>query len=173
MPAATLLLAAGVLGLLIIPAKWIPTEETNSTSHFKDLFHWYLRALHKVRYLIFRADLLIYKDLRVLQGKRWLLSKEFFNYSFISYEAVFYAGVFTGFLSAVESPALQVQLLFTMNVIIMANQALEMRVLTPSLFSISAEKQNIWLYQLSLFTFSVLQVKNQAVLLLIFFHPCF
>lgn len=174
LPAATLLLAAGVLGLLIIPAKWIPTEETNSTSHFKDLFHWYLRALHKVRYLIFRADLLIYKDLRVLQGKRWLLSKEFFNYSFISYEAVFYAGVFTGFLSAVESPALQVQLLFTMNVIIMVNQALEMRVLTPSLFSISAEKQNIWLYQLSLSSlFQFFRSKIKLFYCLFFFPSLF
>nr|WGD96608.1 hypothetical protein P5627_10810 [Bacillus safensis] len=68
---------------------------------------------------------------------------------FMSYEAFFYVGVMTGLISLIDHQALQIQLLFTLNVMILANQTYEMRMLTPSIFSLSAEKKNIWLYELS------------------------
>lgn len=133
------------------PVRWIPTgkEHDQSSKHFKDLFYWYFQALDKIQGSLFQNNMLIQKDLKVLKEKRWLLSKEFFNYMFMSYEAFFYVGVMTGLISLVDHQALQIQLLFTLNVMILANQTYEMRILTPSIFSFSAEKKNIWLYELS------------------------
>lgn len=133
------------------PVRWIPTgkEHDQSSKHFKDLFYWYFQALDKIQGSLFEKNMLIQKDLKVLKEKRWLLSKEFFNYMFMSYEAFFYVGVMTGLISLVDHQALQIQLLFTLNVMILANQTYEMRILTPSIFSLSAEKKNIWLYELS------------------------
>ncbi|OMP28009.1 hypothetical protein BAE31_07245 [Bacillus sp. I-2] len=133
------------------PVRWIPTgkEHDQSSKHFKDLFYWYFQALDKIQGSLFEKNMLIQKDIKVLKEKRWLLSKEFFNYMFMSYEAFFYVGVMTGLISLVDHQALQIQLLFTLNVMILANQTYEMRILTPSIFSLSAEKKNIWLYELS------------------------
>ncbi|QNH46346.1 hypothetical protein JNUCC24_11895 [Bacillus sp. JNUCC-24] len=133
------------------PVRWIPTgkEHDQSSKHFRDLFYWYFQALDKIQSSLFQKNMLIQKDLKVLKEKRWLLSKEFFNYMFMSYEAFFYVGVMTGLISLIDHQALQIQLLFTLNVMILANQTYEMRMLTPSIFSLSAEKKNIWLYELS------------------------
>lgn len=133
------------------PVRWIPTgkEHDQSSKHFRDLFYWYFQALDKIQNSLFQKNMLIQKDLKVLKEKRWLLSKEFFNYMFMSYEAFFYVGVMTGLISLIDHQALQIQLLFTLNVMILANQTYEMRMLTPSIFSLSAEKKNIWLYELS------------------------
>ncbi|WP_337924672.1 hypothetical protein [Bacillus safensis] len=133
------------------PVRWIPTgkEHDQSSKHFRDLFYWYFQALNKIQGSLFQKNMLIQKDLKVLKEKRWLLSKEFFNYMFMSYEAFFYVGVMTGLISLIDHQALQIQLLFTLNVMILANQTYEMRILTPSIFSLSAEKKNIWLYELS------------------------
>lgn len=133
------------------PVRWIPTgkEHDQNSKHFKDLFYWYFQALDKIQGSLFQKNMLIQKDLKVLKEKRWLLSKEFFNYMFMSYEAFFYVGIMTGLISLIDHQALQIQLLFTLNVMILANQTYEMRMLTPSIFSLSAEKKNIWLYELS------------------------
>ncbi|WP_256928554.1 hypothetical protein [Bacillus sp. F2HM] len=133
------------------PVRWIPTgkEHDQSSKHFRDLFYWYFQALDKIQGSLFQKNMLIQKDLKVLKEKRWLLSKEFFNYMFMSYEAFFYVGVMTALISIIDHHTLQVQLLFTLNVMILANQTYEMRMLTPSIFSLSAEKKNIWLYGLS------------------------
>lgn len=133
------------------PVRWIPTgkEHDQSSKHFRDLYYWYFQALDKIQGSLFQKNMLIQKDLKVLKEKRWLLSKEFFNYMFMSYEAFFYVGVMTGLISLIDHQALQIQILFTLNVMILANQTYEMRMLTPSIFSLSAEKKNIWLYELS------------------------
>lgn len=133
------------------PVRWIPTEkdQDQSSKHFRDLFYWYFHVLHKIQGSLFRQNVLIQKDIKLLKEKRWLLSKEFFNYMFMSYEAFFYIGVFTGLISIIDHQALQIQLLFTLNIMILANQSYEMRMLTPSIFALSAEKKNIWLYELS------------------------
>lgn len=60
---------------------------------------------------------------------------------FMSYEAFFYVGIMTSLISLIDHQALQIQLLFTLNVMILANQTYEMRMLTPSIFSLSAEKE--------------------------------
>lgn len=141
----------GAVFIMMSPVRWIPTGRNHdqSSTHFQDLFYWYFQALHKIQGSLFRKKVLIQKDLKLLKEKRWLLSKEFFNYMFMSYEAFFYIGFFTGLISIMDHQALQIQLLFTLNVMILANQSYEMRMLTPSIFSLSAEKKNIWLFELS------------------------
>lgn len=125
------------------PVRWIPTgkEHDPSSKHFRDLYYWYFQALDKIQGSLFQKNMLIQKDLKVLKEKRWSLSKEFFNYMFMSYEAFFYVGVMTGLISLIDHQALQIQILFTLNVMILANQTYEMRMLTPSIFSLSAEKR--------------------------------
>lgn len=135
-----------LLGSAIVmrsPVRWIPTEkdQDQSSKHFRDLFYWYFQVLHKIQGSLFRQNVLIQKDIKLLKEKRWLLSKEFFNYMFMSYEAFFYIGVFTGLISIIDHQALQIQLLFTLNIMILANQSYEMRMLTPSIFALSAEKR--------------------------------
>ncbi|MEK5271929.1 hypothetical protein NSR00_14380 [Aeribacillus sp. FSL K6-8394] len=138
-----------LVGVLSLPVKMIPTEDHGEIKRFRDFFHFYLLLLHWVRSIILPKNVLIYKDLQIIREKRWLLSKEFFNYMLLSYEAFFYIGFFTACMSAAGNTALQIQLLFTLNLMVLANQAMEMRMLTLSFFSFSIEKRNIWMYQLS------------------------
>lgn len=141
-----------LVGVLSLPVKMIPTEDHGEIKRFRDFFHFYLQLLHWVRSIFLPKNALIYKDLQIIREKRWLLSKEFFNYMLLSYEAFFYIGFFTACMSATGNTALQIQLLFTLNLMVLANQAMEMRMLTPSFFSFSTEKRNIWMYQLSFFS---------------------
>lgn len=78
-----------LVGVLSLPVKMIPTEDHGEIKRFRDFFHFYLQLLHWVRSIFLPKNALIYKDLQIIREKRWLLSKEFFNYMVLSYEAFF------------------------------------------------------------------------------------